>query len=236
MDTSLHHHWSTLSIEDAQVYTERWQNKYPLNAFLFHRNELNCIQEEEGSDAIRFYMGLKKNGCADMLAVGVTASKNDIIQNSENSKVYNFPMPCPSTCDISSPLYHTNSISQCNEEIQHTVVNNLPELSCKERLQELSIEEAFSWTLAWQQQYDIKSFLFGLDQLFLTMDRMNASRVRIYFGIDKEGKTLAIMIGVNDKGEDVETAYCQVNKISPCGKDAILVSECDASSPLYHNI
>lgn len=236
MDTSLDYHWSTLPIEEAQIYTERWQRKYPLNAFLFHRNELNCIQDEEGSDAIRFYMGLKESGCADMLAVGVTASKNDIIQKSKESKVYNFPMPCPSTCDISSPLYHTNSVSKCEEEIHHTVVNNLPEFSCKERLQELSIGEAFAWTLAWQQQYDVKSFLFGLDQLFLAMDRVNASRARIYFGMDREEKVHAIMVGVNDKGEDIITTHCQANMISPCGRNTVLISECDATSPLYHTI
>ncbi|WP_299683432.1 hypothetical protein [uncultured Dokdonia sp.] len=226
--------WRVISARESQIYTERWQRMYPLSAFLFHRNELACIQNETGSDGIRFYMALKEASEVDMVAVGVS-SKIDLIGDSQNSKVYNFPMPCPSTCDVTSELYHNknNKIDDVHCDLLYL---KEPSSNCKEQLQEISIIDAFTWTLAWQKQYDIKSFLFDINQLHIAMRDTNASRVRIYFGLDTDDRVFAIMVGVDNRGYDVLKDVYQVNEISPCGKDEIMSNICDELSFLYHTV
>ncbi len=98
------------------------------------------------------------------------------------------------------------------------------------------MKEACDWTLAWQEKYDIKSFLFGLDDLIATMEKTKTSRVRIYFGIDEEGHILAIMVGVDLKGMDIITDSLSVNRVSPCSQRSVTFSkECGTMSPLYHS-
>ncbi|WP_299767936.1 hypothetical protein [uncultured Dokdonia sp.] len=224
--------WRVVSSQESQLYTERWQRIYPLSAFLFHRNELDCIQSESGGDGIRFYMALKEGAQVDMVAVGVS-SKRDLIGDAQNSKVYNFPMPCPSTCDTTSELYHAN-----REETSHCDVLNLEETfsNCREQLQEISMRDSFIWTLAWQKEYDIKSFLFDIDQLYSAMRDTNASRVRIYFGLNTSNRVLAIMVGVDINGYDVKKDVYQINEISLCSKDDRGSNICDMLSPLYHDV
>lgn len=237
MNQSKRDNWNAISIEQAFEYTARWQQQYPLNAFLFHKNELQCLQNENDSVGIRFYMGIKENDSVDMLAVGTNASYDDIInEEGSNSGVYNFPMPCPSTCDITSPLYHGFESSNMEKYSEKNKTDNFLIKSCIELLEEISLEQALKWTLNWQKLYSIKSFHFSIDQLNLAMLNEEVSRVRIYFGLNENDHIKTIMVGVDDNGKDIIRDTCQMSEVSPCGIGTVLIQECDESSPLYHTI
>jgi len=225
--------WSVISLEKAELFTASWQYSNTLKAFLFHRNEIDCIRAEVMAEKVHFYLGLNDT-TVEMIAVGVNSSGNDIIGNKDHSKIYNFAMPCPSTCDMRSPLYHGNIIK--NNPV--TFINPPDGLECIERLQEIPKEEAFRWTLAWQKAHPIKSFLYDLDQLIRAMDMTASSSIRIYFGLDtkNDDKVCSIMVGVNDNGEDDVKALLQINKNAPCSKASKFSEVCDEKSPLYHNV
>ena len=229
--------WEVISLDNAMLYTEKWQKKeQAIKAFTFHPNEISCIQNESNGliESIRFYMGINDENELDMIAVGVDANGVDIIdEQSATSHIYNFAMPCPSTCDTKSPLYHGESITSA-------AVNfvQFPEgVTCIERLQEISFESAFEWTKKWQEQYDFYSFLFGIKQLEVAMKTTpeEAVSVRIYFGLDEDDEVVTVMIGVDEEGRDIERPVLQMNKVSFCGKANPLSTACDQSSPLYHN-
>ncbi len=225
--------WDIISLEKATEYTENWQTTNSIKAFLFHRNEIDCIRREQAAEKVHFYMGLN-DATVEMIAVGATAVGQDIIGNSKNSKVYNFAMPCPSTCDILSPLYHGAKIA--SDPIHFRTPPD--GLSCIERLQEISMEDAFTWTLAWQEKHDIKSFMYDLEQLSIAMNMTNSSSVRIYFGLDDtaDSSAFSIMVGVDEYGKDDITQLLQVNKTVPCSKNNKFASHCDQKSPLYHDV
>lgn len=230
--------WNEISMDKARKYTRRWQELYPINAFLFHRREIRRIKKQPDNKYIRFYMGLKDASdtsianvaeLIDMVAVGAMQSRVDNIN--KNSGVFNFPMPCPSTCDMRSPLIHlASNISEINE-------TNKPCSELDATIEEISLDEASSWTLNWQQEYNIKSFLFNLEQLNMAMIKIGTDRVRIYFGMDKEDGIHAIMVGVNSTTcKDDETDMLYINKVSPCEKQRDNLDICCSTSPLYHNV
>lgn len=225
--------WDIITLEKASSFTEKWQKQNTLKAFLFHRNEIACIRAEKEAERVHFYLGLN-DGVVEMIAVGVTANGEDIIETGENSKVYNFALPCPSTCDTRSPLYHGPIITT------NPVAFRIPPegLTCIERLQEISIDTAFSWTFAWQKKHALKSFLYDLDQLEKAIENTDSVSIRIYFGLDESNNNLpfSIMVGVNDKGEDDITKMLQINTVTPCSRENEFSSSCDKRSPLYHNI
>ncbi|WP_299208097.1 hypothetical protein [uncultured Dokdonia sp.] len=225
--------WNIITSEKATLLTAKWQEQNTLKAFLFHRNEIACIRAEKDAEKIHFYFGLNK-GVVEMIAVGVAGDGEDIIGNDTNSKIYNFAMPCPSTCDMRSPLYHGAVIE--NNPVTFRVP---PEnLSCIERLQEISLNTAITWTLAWQKQHPLKSFLYDLNQLAIAMDRTESASIRVYFGLDESNNKLpfSIMVGVNSKGEDDVTKILQINKTTLCSKENEFSSSCNEKSPLYHGV
>ena len=221
-----------ISLEKSQKLTENWQKDNLIKGFLFHKNELSCVSQVADGEKIRFYMGL--NGPrVEMVVVAVNQYGEDIIDESINSMVYNFALPCPSTCDITSPLFHSNAGIAKKMEQQETLFQH--KKTCVEWLQEIPFSAAFQWTLDWQRAHVIKSFLFDLDQLQDAMKEVSVSRIRVYFG--REGNLVfAIMIGVNDQGFDIPTPLLQVNMPSPCGVGYFLGTKCDEKSPLFHVI
>lgn len=237
MVQSENNNWNAIPTEQASEFTARWQQQYPLNAFLFHKNELQCLKNENESVGIRFYMAIKEDDVVDMLAVGTNSDHEDLInEEGINSGVYNFPMPCPSTCDATSPLLHGFESKKSEKQNKTTTINNGKTESCLELLEEISFEQALTWTNNWQQLYTVKSFHFNIDQLNSLMLSEEVSRVRIYFGLNENDQIKTIMIGVDNMGKDVINNTCQMNEVSPCGIGTFLIEKCDESSPLYHTV
>ncbi|NHN28096.1 hypothetical protein FIA58_020655 [Flavobacterium jejuense] len=109
-----------IPLEVAQEWASNW-NKYgtkylennQLKAFLIPAADIKGIISNDDTYHIRGYLGLEKvrDGVFEphMLVVGVTEEGNDMINyDPKNGKmyfVYDFSLPCPSTCDTSSPLF-----------------------------------------------------------------------------------------------------------------------------------
>lgn len=106
-------------LETAQDWVKNWKEKganymqsHQLNAFLIPGIDVKDILIEGASD-VRGYLGLKKleDGTFEphMLVVGVDDKGIDMINYNpkaeKNYFIYDFSLPCPSTCDTSSPLF-----------------------------------------------------------------------------------------------------------------------------------
>ena len=59
---------------------------------------------DEDAESIRAYIGEASNGEKKLFLVGVDASGDDMVDYPNGQFVYDFAVPCPPTCDTSSPL------------------------------------------------------------------------------------------------------------------------------------
>jgi hypothetical protein len=109
---------NTISIAEAQEWGQRWNDggaKFFVNnllkAFLIPGIDLTQVLAEEGVQDIRTYFGVDGSGQPHLMVVGVDANGNDMIDQDQlvNQKndwhIYDFSLPCPSTCDVKSPLF-----------------------------------------------------------------------------------------------------------------------------------
>lgn len=225
-------------LEEAKLLTENWQQKHLIKAFLFHREELFRIISNDDAKFVRFYMG--QNGVViHMLIVGVDELKRDIVIEGPHSGVFDFALPCPSTCDLTSPLFHVNERNEMNaiSGVNQTALS----IKGINLAQELSYDTAVNWTREWQENHDVKSFLFDVEQLesalnkVVTIESNSVTRLRIYFGLKGE-EVCAIIIGINETGVDIPTEVLQVNECSACGLSGDSETTCDVTSPLYHSV
>lgn len=135
MNTKLPLTPETILLEEAQVWTKRWQAKNPEHskAFLIPVDDLIACFNEMGvkfetdvngklhvvidtyEPYIRGYMAIDDSSEEHLLIVGTTSEDgiqyDDMIGNNlnspiEGSGVYDFTKPCPNNCDENSPLYH----------------------------------------------------------------------------------------------------------------------------------
>ncbi|WP_432670676.1 hypothetical protein [Flavobacterium sp. SM2513] len=109
---------STISLQQAQDWIARWKEgslkdltAITIKAFLIPGIDVTEVLAEQGVQDVRAYIGVDKNHIPHLLIVGVDKNGNDMIDNDElvNVKngwnIYDFTLPCPSTCDVKSPLY-----------------------------------------------------------------------------------------------------------------------------------
>jgi uncharacterized protein YpmB len=238
----------------VEKYAEAWQDVNDLKAFLFHRNDIECILNEKEAAAVRFYMGIKENGtikCPDMMVVGVNESNEDIIsllpkdsgpENEIRTGIYDFTMPCPRTCDLQSDLYFntgpgTIGVVNCAARDVGRAPSTNDE--CNIEGFQISVADGSISTLAWQTLFNLKSVLFKKEDLAEIYAQLNADDIRVYFGLDAQGNERIILVGVDAQGFDIfpkdengvnEPMY--VNSASLCTKSSI--TTCDVNSPLYH--
>ncbi len=95
-----------ISKDDAIAYASAWQLNHGIKGFLVPLNDFKKITEEKGVDSARVYMGLKE-GKEVLMFVGVDSAGNDMIDYDGEEKfyIYDFSSPCPTMCDVNSPLY-----------------------------------------------------------------------------------------------------------------------------------
>lgn len=122
---------NTITLEEAKCWAARWRqlegdyNKHhELKAFLIPKVDLLEVLEE-GIDAARAYIGIDDDGVERLMIVGTkydpkTDTYVDMITETSNKSevsaqingdIYDFTQPCPTTCDIDSPLY---TLKDCN--------------------------------------------------------------------------------------------------------------------------
>ncbi len=108
----------TIPLAQAQEWGKRWKAggaKFLVNnvlkAFLIPGIDLTEVLAEEGVQDIRTYFGVDHTGQPHLMVVGVDADGNDMIHQDQlvNEKngwhIYDFSLPCPTTCDVRSPLF-----------------------------------------------------------------------------------------------------------------------------------
>jgi hypothetical protein len=116
---------NTITLEEAKTWAARWRREegdynkhHELKAFLIPKVDLLEVLEE-GIDAARAYIGIDDDGVERLMIVGTkydekTDTYVDMITGSTGradsavlpeGDIYDFTQPCPSTCDINSPLY-----------------------------------------------------------------------------------------------------------------------------------
>ncbi|VXC11324.1 conserved hypothetical protein [Flavobacterium sp. 9AF] len=105
-----------IPLETAQQWAANWNQEganylanNALKAFLIPGADIQGIIKDDNTYDIRGYLGLEKlsDGSFEphMMVVGVDNNQNDMIDYDKGYYIYDFSLPCPNTCDTSSPLF-----------------------------------------------------------------------------------------------------------------------------------
>lgn len=119
---------SPIPTDKAVEYTTNWRafnstnnvnSEFPIdqilaNAFTFSLTDVSDLMAEQGINNVRIYFGYDTTNPEPdaerplpmkVMLVGVNDEGKDMVDPSgEVSGIYDFAVPCPSTCDYDSPL------------------------------------------------------------------------------------------------------------------------------------
>ena len=244
-----------IPLSEASVLTENWQKENYLKAFLFHKNDIECLAQETDVVGVRFYVGITKKeneeDALDMIVVGVNSLNEDIIYTEDTnttgdftdvSGIYDFALPCPKLCDPESVLNHktSNLISSYRTGTMKTVQHSTAE-ECAINLGAISEQDAVDIVTIWQCEMEetLISIYFNIESLdAIFREFKDANALRVYFGLeDREHRV--ILIGATNSEEayfsDIlsEEVYknikapCTGNGESSCAVNRILYKECN---------
>ncbi|AXG71034.1 hypothetical protein KORDIASMS9_03289 [Kordia sp. SMS9] len=251
-----------IPLAEASVFTENWQKENVIKAFLFHKNDIECLSQQTDVVGVRFYIGIVANENStdepDMIVVGVDSKNRDIIYPPEEastktktedevSGVYDFALPCPKLCDPKSCLFDSiNCLSDSISTIASSfttetmrTVQHSTEDECLIELGAITVEDAIERVSIWQcdMNKELVSVYFNiedLDSIFEYFESANA--LRVYFGLEN-GVHRVILIGASNAVEayyeDVETEYVYVNTVAPCTGNGEL--SCAVNRTLYRS-
>ncbi len=95
-----------ITLETAQSWAANWRKKQPDNvkAFFIPQEdiiELYSIINKTKDMGVRGYLGIKEDGEYKLMLVAVDSDGSDMVDDG----IYDMTKPCPSFCDIKSPLY-----------------------------------------------------------------------------------------------------------------------------------
>ena len=240
MDLEAIANFTEITIALARIDTRKWQEKFDLKAFYFHRNDIECVLAEVEAKGVRFYMGIKEEDdkkCPEMLLVGVDEDGIDLIDTKgDNSRIYDFTLPCPRACDIISKLnwgIGPGYIGSDECSMPHEDRTPSTPDECNIAGFEVVLEDAEDAAENWQSEEDFNLISVGFhkDELLAIFTELSADAMRVYFALDATGQERIILVGVNDDGEDLTSDKLFINTIPLCTKDD--VTACDTSSALY---
>lgn len=98
---------NTITLQQAQEWATTWRSN-PSNtvkAHLIPNLDITQLLNETNVVDVRAYIGVDENGINKLMLVGVDINGNDLIDDTNKQYIYDFTKPCPSTCDVDSPLY-----------------------------------------------------------------------------------------------------------------------------------
>jgi hypothetical protein len=97
---------NTISLADAQRWAANWRSNpsTTVKAFLIPGIDITELAAEGGQD-VRAYLGMDDNGVAKLILVAVDSNGEDMVDEAKEHYIYDFTTPCPTTCDLKSPLY-----------------------------------------------------------------------------------------------------------------------------------
>jgi len=210
MALNLIDNFDTISVYDASILTEAWRTNHELKAFLFHKNDMECLANEEGTVGIRFYLAIDnsidENATPDMLVVGVDSENNDMIscssdtEDEEVSGVYDFALPCPKLCDPKSILFNNAvNASENSSSISSKKIEQISENDCVALEDSIPMNEAIKRVRAWQcgLNEELVSVYFEIENLRdVFTNYENTDSIRVYFGLEDD-LFRAILIGAN---------------------------------------
>ena len=93
-----------ITLAEAEEWAHSWQTNPPKDLSKAHLIPLEVLTELLALPDVanvRAYMGVDSNGVQKLMFVGVDGSGNDMTDT-----VFNGTKPCPTDCDINSPLYN----------------------------------------------------------------------------------------------------------------------------------
>lgn len=98
---------NAITLETAQQWAKTWRSdpENTVKAHLIPQIDVTELLAEDDVVDIRAYIGVDGNGVNKLMLVGVDAAGNDLINDAAGQYIYDFTKPCPSTCDVNSPLY-----------------------------------------------------------------------------------------------------------------------------------
>lgn len=116
---------NTICLQKAVDWTTLWRSQdgtftdhNDLKAFLIPLADLQEVMKEPNVANVRAYIGIdaSNDNQPHLIIVGVNEEGEDIIYDAAgegcvdgdgevNTGLYDFSQPCPTTCDITSPLY-----------------------------------------------------------------------------------------------------------------------------------
>lgn len=86
------------AIQMTKVFREA--NPHAIKAFYIGRDIMNELLNQENCVGMRIYNALDEDNQAQVVIVGVTTDNEDLYEGIRADKT----KPCPSLCDINSPL------------------------------------------------------------------------------------------------------------------------------------
>jgi len=98
---------NTITLETAQAWAQKWRDTpgATVKAHLIPQIDITQLMNEKDVVDIRAYIGIDDNGENKLMLVGVDANGNDLIDDANEQYIYDFTKPCPTTCNVTSPLY-----------------------------------------------------------------------------------------------------------------------------------
>lgn len=98
---------NTITLQQAQLWAQNWRRSPTTNviAFFIPEIDLTQVMAERETVNVRTYLGIDENNSTKLMIVGVDKNGNDLIDDTKGQYIYDFTRPCPSDCDINSPLY-----------------------------------------------------------------------------------------------------------------------------------
>ncbi len=241
-----------ISLAEAAILTKNWQKENVLKAFLFHKNDIECLAQQTDVVGVRFYPGIVTNkegdNEPDMIVVGVNSLNQDLIYNNtaareilEVSGFYDFALPCPKLCDPESILFHSGDeikISNTTTSQMKTVQHSTEE-ECLINLGAISEEDAIARVQIWQcdMNKELISIYFDIENLdSIFREFADANALRVYFGLE-DGAHRVILIGAKNSEfnkeyySDIQTKNVFVNTKAPCTGNG--EGSCNVRSSLY---
>jgi hypothetical protein len=94
---------SVVTLTEASGWTANYRATIPVGEIIGQfvgKNQLKKILDQNGCMGIRFYYGIGDDGKKNLIAVGVTADENDMVNGVILEKLY----PCPPLCSSRNSL------------------------------------------------------------------------------------------------------------------------------------
>jgi hypothetical protein len=217
---------NTIDLTTAIHWISTWRTNPDtgVKAFFIPKDDLTDLMNDTTCVGVRAYLAFgNEDGLpaeSKLLLVDVDDNGTSTGADNLNNGIYDFTKPCPSNCDVNSPLY-----TLVNDGSRPPVGGNM-----------ISLDDAISWITAWRANPDtgVKAFFIPKSDItdLLADARCIGARAYLAWGTPDSDPAEPKLILVNVEGD-----------ITRGGNDIIMngiydftkpcPSNCDVTSQLY---